>query len=104
MTEFEPKRRWFSFSIRDLFWLALAASLITVWRLDHAKIQEERDDMVRAKAGMQEERDGLARTKIELLEQQKVALRRYIKDNGVHITPPAPESWTIPILIDQTRP
>ena len=33
MTETKPKRRWFSFSIRDLLWLTLVVGILIDWRL-----------------------------------------------------------------------
>jgi hypothetical protein len=76
------------FSIRELLLIIVIAALAVGWWLDHARIQEERAN--------------LARMKVELLEQQKAALRRYINENGVHITP-TPQSLTIPILRDLNR-
>jgi hypothetical protein len=31
MTETKPKRRWFTFSIRDLLWLTLVVGMVAVW-------------------------------------------------------------------------
>ncbi len=59
MTETKPKRRWFRFSIRDLFWLTFVAAVFAAWYSDHRKwtfyyreaadrgtrLAKERDDM-----------------------------------------------------------
>jgi Bacterial type II/III secretion system short domain len=38
MTETKPKRRWFSFSIRDLLLLTVIVALAVGWWLDHRKL------------------------------------------------------------------
>jgi hypothetical protein len=35
------------FTIRDLFWLVLVAALAGGWWIDHARIQSERDEVIR---------------------------------------------------------
>ena len=41
MTETKPKRRWFTFSIRDLLWLTVVVALAVGWWLDHRKLDEQ---------------------------------------------------------------
>jgi hypothetical protein len=38
MTEAKSKRRWFSFSIRDLFWLTTTTTLAAGWYIDHRQL------------------------------------------------------------------
>jgi type II secretory pathway component GspD/PulD (secretin) len=41
MSETKPKRRWFSFSIRDLLLLTVIAALAVGWWLDHRKLTKD---------------------------------------------------------------
>jgi hypothetical protein len=43
MTETEPKRRWFRFSIRDLLWLTAVVAISTAWWIDRSKLQHQRE-------------------------------------------------------------
>ncbi len=40
------RRRWFRFSLRDLFWVTLLVAVLIAWRLDHTKTSWERDAAV----------------------------------------------------------
>jgi type II secretory pathway component GspD/PulD (secretin) len=41
MSETKPKRRWFSFSIRDLLLLTVIVALSVGWWLDHRKLTKD---------------------------------------------------------------
>jgi len=50
MTETNPKRRWFRFTIRDLLWLIALVGMGLGWRLDHRQIAKQRDKAVAEQA------------------------------------------------------
>ena len=43
MTETKPKRRWFTFSIRDLLWLTAIVGLMTAFWADHRQLMKSND-------------------------------------------------------------
>ena len=47
MIESEPKRRWFSFSIRDLLWLTVVAAICVTWRIGRSQNSIPRLSIVR---------------------------------------------------------
>ena len=90
MTETKPKRRWFTFSIRDLLWLTLVVALAIGWWINFRDYRAAVD----REAGIHDEltalREHVGRLTMEEFErrsQQNLELE-YLRQNGVLLRGP----------------
>ena len=82
MTETKPNRRWFSFSIRDLFLITAVVAIGVAWWLDHRRLAEKLDSLYGTDA------DVLS-IKVEKLTRQNQSLMRQLQNAENNATSPA---------------